>query len=152
MLTWFSAWKLRRRRELFHFWDGSTHRAIDPLVAFRAIHTDKDFRADVHPALADEGDEEALTILLGMVQRVFGVSQYTERSAGLTQAQQIVLYLSFCTYLETIKKNISVSPILQRSTEPTCTDSKAPITNGSSESTSPCQESNSAEPTLSDSA
>lgn len=152
MFSLFARWKLRRRRELFHYWDGVKHRAVDPLVAFRAIHTDKDFRADVHPALADEGDEEALTVLLGMVQGVFGVRQYTETTPGLTQAQQIVLYLSFCDYLETVKKNTNVSPILQQSTAPTSSGSKQPTTSDSSESTSACQEPNSGEPTLSDSA
>ncbi len=148
MFSWLTRKKLRRRRELFCFWDGSKKRKLDPLTTWRAIHGDDEFRPDVHPELAEEGDAESLAVLLRAIKRAFKVEDYNEETGkGMTEAEQIVLYTSFCWYLDGIKKNISPSVISPSSTGPTLNDSNAKTTNDTSPSGSDSPEPSSAQPT-----
>lgn len=138
----FANWRRRRRRELFRYWDGGRQRRIDPLQAFRAIHADPEFRADVHPELAEDGDQDAVDIILRMTRRVFDVAEFTEDYRGLTESEQMLLYLSFCGYVEHLKKKFSLWRTPPESTEPTSGESKSETTNSSSASSSTSPASN----------
>jgi hypothetical protein len=121
------------------------------MAKFRAIHADPEFRADVHPQMAEEGDGEAIGVLLRMMQRVFDVQAFSEETeSGLTEGEQIALYIQFCAYIESLKKTISRSPTLPPSVEESTSESSSePNTKPTSDSGSTSQGSSSGAPMLS---
>lgn len=132
----------RRRRQLFAYHDGRARRRIDPLEAFHAVQNDEEYNPGVHPALVDDGDPEAVGVMVRMVRRVFGVERYSDATAvGLTNVETIEIFLAFCDYIDRLKKNTSNSwiwhPVMA---DPTSRGSSAPTTNDTPPVSSSCRD------------
>ena len=112
-------WPFRKnRRALFAFHDGQRQRQADPLAVSHALCCDLEFAIDKHPALADAGNVEATQIMLRGLRRAFGVNPWTEDQPGLTEAETLELFVTFCEYLEALKKNTSTPLTSPSATEP----------------------------------
>ncbi len=108
-MGWFSFWKrAESRRDIFAYWDGIKARTADPIVAYRALKDDPKFNLEVHPALIDAGDLEAIGITAAAVRAAFGVKPLEQ--GGLTEQECIVLLLDFFGWAAE-KKNISSGPV-----------------------------------------
>lgn len=106
-------WRQRRRekaRQIFKYWDGAKDRAADPISIARAIDTHPTLDLDKHVKLAMAGDNESHQIIVTAVREVFGVSQWTESTPGLTERECFDLLDSFAEYIEGLKKNSNPFP------------------------------------------
>lgn len=113
-----NALRAESRRGLFLYSDGHRTRAIDPIEAIMALEADPEFRFDLHPKRADEGDQEAVQIIARAVRSVFRVPEFSEPGKpGLTVVECYRLLQAFAIYAEALKKNIRVSPTSAPSTE-----------------------------------
>ncbi len=144
-MTWWKPWTWKKEqrlpeRELFDYWDGTQQRKADPLACWRKIYNHETYRHDTHPLLMDEGDQEAIEIVLAMVREVFDVEEWDGES-GLTQGETIDLFIDFLEYLDSVKKN--TSPI---ATQPPPTASTSPTSNGQTPSDSSPSTSTATEP------
>lgn len=123
MFRWLWEWVARvlfriQDRRIFSYWDGSRWRRIDPMLALRQLNAHPKYRADLHPALADTGQEEAIDITLGAARDVFAVQAFdVETCAGLTQAETLGLMVDFAVYIGSLKKSTSPSPTLPPPTD-----------------------------------
>jgi hypothetical protein len=124
--SWWRDWN-QRHRLLFRYHDGSKWQAIDPLVAVMGLSDHPQYRADLHPRLVEQGDQEAIQITLKAVKDVFRVEDYDHRTRrGLTLGEQLQLLYTFSRYLELLKKSTDLSPISPSSMASTSTGSTAP--------------------------
>jgi hypothetical protein len=112
-------WFRRRRCNIFRFHDGIRNRAIDPLVAWRAMweHPTCNPNSDFEPAvgIAPDGspskyDPAAQDRVLDMAREMFALRAYSEDSPGLTIEETFNLLWSFMNYMNALKKKPAVSP------------------------------------------
>lgn len=131
-------------RDIFEYWDGTRTRRMDPMKADLAYLEDEEFRPDVHPKLANEGDVDAQRVIIRATCRVFGVVEY-DGSKGLTIAELLALYSTFGDYLEQLEKkteHLATSPPPTESTSSTSSEPTTPATSDSgSIDTAPSSES-----------
>lgn len=106
----------RRRRSIFRYWDGARNRFADPMAIYRALQQHPRFNWDVHPALIDCGDLDALALTAEAVRTAFGIAPVEQD--GLTEAECVTLLAAFVGYLEALKKNGSPTPTLPAPSEP----------------------------------
>ena len=119
--------KPNRRRDVYEYWDGEQVRAIDPLMAYRALLAHPKFDWDVHPAMIDNMDSEiseirreavaASEVTCNAIRDVFGLSPWTENQPGLTESETIRVLVMFVDWLVGQKKNTSHSQISPEPTE-----------------------------------
>lgn len=127
-------WTESRRRAVFRFWDGTRTRAIDPMVAYRALRSHPKFDWAVTPKEIDIPNEkislEALALTAEAVRIAF---QLPECSAGgLTEWECVRLLIAFTRWNDAVKKKAAGSRI-----RPPLTDSPAsPATSSETTSTS----------------
>lgn len=111
-------------RQIFSFFDGTRERSIDPLAVMKKMREHSvDFGATLtlaescpDPATA----EEAWTTLIGATRDVFDIEPLTDEGGqlrGLTESETIELLDRFGVFIETVKKNGSVTPTLPLSSE-----------------------------------
>lgn len=107
-MGWFDFWKRPKAREIFAYFDGAKKRFVDPIVAYRALKDDPKFKLELHPALVDTGDVEAIGITAAAVRSAFGVKALD--AGGLTEQECIVLLLDFFAWADE-KKNSTSGPV-----------------------------------------
>lgn len=118
-------------RNIFVYWDGDAERRIDPLKAYRDLYNHDEFRMDIHPVAAEEGDDDALTIFLSAMREVFGLKEYdASTDTGLPIAETCTLFVDFCDYIENLKKNTEHFATSQPATESTSPESNGKSRNG----------------------
>lgn len=133
--------KPERQREIFTYWDGSKPRSADPIVVYRALKDDAKFNIDVHPALVDSGDADAIGITAAAVRSAFGVKSLD--AGGLTEQECISLLLEYFNWVEDVKKKDSQPLTSQPASDTTLPpESSATPTNSPPESTSTANEPN----------
>lgn len=122
MLGWLKSLIGRwRGREIFRYWDGARWRAIDPMVAHRAIWATPDWLQDAKVAtnpISDTGEPfypaamvlEAEDRLRNMVRQVFDVEAWTEDTPGLTLLETDKLLTDFIAFCDDLKKKLKTSP------------------------------------------
>lgn len=101
----FGGSKPARNREVFTYFDGLKARSADPIVVFRMLKDDKTFNMDVHPALVDAGDVDAIGITAAAVRSAFGVKSLD--AGGLTEQECVALLLDYFAWVEDVKKKLS---------------------------------------------
>lgn len=132
MWTRLALWVLMRvgrdPRGLFRFFDGRRWRWADPLAVARALFTHPGFDWDETPQLLLTGRAEmqlqACRIIGVAVRAAFQVQTLDE--GGLSERECLDLLTSFRTYLGDVKKNGSLFPIWQESTESPLADDCVP--------------------------
>ncbi len=107
------------RRGLYLFHDGRRWRQVDAMVAVRTLMTSTKFDWDKTPALLNEPNaviqSGAAILIAEVVREVFSVPQ--SKQGGLSDLGCVDLLNSFSEYLDNVKKNTSLWPISQPSTE-----------------------------------
>lgn len=115
MFNWLKRRIHNRNRAIFSFWDGSKNRAVDPLSAWRALRSHKEFDPERDIEGIRQDDEESLNHTLAAVRESFGVKAFAD--GGLTEAETLALLAQFMAYIGQVKKNISPPQISPPSTE-----------------------------------
>lgn len=134
ILNLLKRWAWRRRRSIFPFFDGTAARWADPMAVYRELQRHPRFNWDIHPALIDTGDLDALAVTAEAVRSAFGLKDAA--AGGLTEAECVALLARFVAYLDALKKNGSPAPILPEPTgrafsTPTTPGTNAPSASGS---------------------
>ena len=132
-MGWFDFWR-RPKREIFPYFDGKKKRRIDPIVAYRALKDDPKFNLELHPALVDEGDVEAIGITAAAIRSAFGVKDYA--AGGLAEQECVVLLLDFFAWADE-KKNSTSGPV----TLPGPSDTTLPPDSSATPTSSPAESS-----------
>lgn len=136
MINWFKRWLFNRNRYVFKFWNG--HRTVyaDPMVLWRTLQQNEDFREDDFKLMkVDALREKIIGKVAGVTRSVFGVGTVEER--GLTELECLDLLKAFIAYSGFQKKSGGESLFLQPSTEPEVLEDSTPeqSTNDDSAST-----------------
>lgn len=125
-------------RKIFRFFDGRTHRAVDPLEMLRNMRRHScDFGlADTmaHEAPDDAAKDEAWVELIAAIREVFGVEAFSDSvdddgrcTRGLTEGETYDLLNDFGEYLDALKKNSDPKPTSPPPSElPACPGSVEP--------------------------
>jgi hypothetical protein len=136
LFRWLHARALRRRREIFRYFDGQAIRFADPLAIVRALDEHETYLEEKHfdecLRLAEKGassgtKEERLryhraaAVCVDAVRKAFGILPYDQ--GGLQIGECLDLLASFIDYLDGVKKN--TSPSLTSS--PTSEDATSPV-------------------------
>jgi hypothetical protein len=99
-------------RGLFRFNDGVRIRSIDPIDVAMALEAHPEFRFDLHPLRAANGETEAYGVIADAVRVAFGVPAYTVPNVpGLTVLECYELYRAFVNYVALQKKSTDPMPI-----------------------------------------
>lgn len=109
--------KPERQREIFTFWDGNKPRSADPIAVYRSLKDDPKFNIDVHPALVDAGDVDAIGITAAAVRSAFGVKSLD--AGGLTEQECISLLLQYFNWVDSVKKKDNQPPTSQSASDTT---------------------------------
>ncbi len=105
-------------KRIFRYFNGRKKVVIDPLVAWAKLKDHPTFELAVHPALIDLQDVEAIAVTVAAVREIFGAVPLNDTgTVGLTQLETLGLLFEFCGWLDSVKKNTNVPPILQPPTE-----------------------------------
>jgi hypothetical protein len=121
------------QRGMFRFSDGVTIRSVDPIAVLIGLEAHKEFRFDLHPKRAEEGETDAYRVIASAVREAFGVPEYTEPGKpGLTVIECYQLFRAFVLYADSQKKSINLSLMSQLSTESISRESEVRTTNNSS--------------------
>lgn len=121
MLNMFKRWLFNRSRYVFKFWNG--HRTVyaDPMVLWRSLQQNEDFREDDFKLMkVDALREKMIGKVAGVTRSVFGVGTVEER--GLTELECLDLLKAFIAYSGFQKKSGEQNLFSQQSTEPTALD------------------------------
>ena len=129
----FRKWIQNRNRAIFHYWDGSKYRTIDPMVAYRELDLHSEFDWETHPLLIDppEGESadtrlsvEAMGITADAVRTAFHVPLY-EDGRGLTEGELVNLLTEYAEWMNALKKNTRPLPISPEPTEPESSEAES---------------------------
>ncbi len=118
VLNWLRRLIFNRHRAIFTYWDGTRLRAIDPIVAYRRLKSDPEFDDTVHLDRMEQGNLEALDVVLSATRRAFHLTEWTENQPGLTVFETRDLIVSFVLYLDALKKNGSLLQTSPAAMEP----------------------------------
>lgn len=141
-----------QERGIFHFWDGTRNRNIDPLAAWEVWRSTKLPMMEVLRA-ADAGDGQAQNDVVEITRQMFGVKEYNpETGEGLTRDELNGLLATYLRFVGELKKKPSPwqtqLPLSEPAAEPAQSSTFPDSTTlPESESTSPPSESSAAEPT-----
>ena len=119
MLAVITRWRERRRfrrdRDLFTFYDGRRHRAIDPMAAWRAWHSDPDSMGEAAAA----GNDPEYSLGLAAISRTLGVPIYdSDSDDGLTETELLTIFERYMDYVDELKKKLGHGAISSPNTEP----------------------------------
>lgn len=166
MLGWLAAvfgWMRREDRCLFRYWDGKKWRAIDVLVAHRAIWNDQECqllsdasiarnptKTDGQPLYPMVMVHAAEDRLRDLTRRVFGLTAWSEENAGLTLDETDAVLTRFLERCDEVKKKHKTSPTRSARTEsmeppdssdipafPPCSDAESPCSPTASTAAAP---------------
>ena len=99
-------------RGIFSYFDGTRDRHVDPLVIRRKFIDHPEFSWDSDPAIIDNDSEMGRTAYartLQAMQDVFEIKPLADDLTGLTEEEQLQLWLEFVQFLA--KKNETVLPL-----------------------------------------
>lgn len=136
MLNLLKRWLFNRSRYVFKFWNG--HRTVyaDPMVLWRALQQNEDFREDDFKLMkVDALQNKLIGKVAGVTRSVFGVGTVEER--GLTELECLDLLKAFIAYSGFQKKSGEQMQTLPSIAEPESSDNSTPepSTSGDTEST-----------------
>ena len=136
MINLFKRWLFNRSRYVFKFWNG--HRTVyaDPMVVWRSLQQNEDFREDDFKLMkVDALREKIIGKVAGVTRSVFGVGTVEER--GLTELECLDLLKAFILYSGFQKKSGEQMQTLPSIAEPESSDDSTPeqSTNDASAST-----------------
>lgn len=134
MFQWFKNRRRKAQREIFQFWDGRRDRRADPLATWRGYLTHKTFNLQIHPALVESGDVEAIGVVAAATRDVFGVPSFED--GGLTEQECLELTVQFFSWIDEVKKNTRILPTSRPLTEPQTSDTSSGSKSADSPSTS----------------
>lgn len=121
----------RSNRGLFRFNDGVRTRSIDPIDVIIALEAHPQFRFDLHPSRAADGEPEAFGIIADAVRTAFNVPAFSvPNTPGLTVRECYELYLAFARYVTLQKKSTDRMPISVPATVATSTEFEPSPTSG----------------------
>lgn len=124
-----------QHRGLFRWSDGVKIRESDPIAVLIALEAHKEFRFDLHPIRAQNGEAEAFLVIADAVRQAFGVSEYIEPGKpGLTVRECYELLREFLFYADSQKKSSMPTQTSAESTVAMSTDLEPPTTSGSLDS------------------
>ncbi len=104
ILNWLRRRQRRRQRDIFRFFNGHHEIGVDPMRVHRELELHPNFQWELGFAV-DEGDVEAIAIVSGAVQDVFGVQPWDpETETGLIDAECIAILFEYSNYVEEVKK------------------------------------------------
>lgn len=112
MINLLKRWLFNRSRYVFKFWNG--HRTVyaDPMVLWRALQQNDDFREDDFKLMkVDALRNGIIAKVAGVTRVVFGVGTVEER--GLTELECLDLLKAFIAYSGFQKKSGEAMPTLQ---------------------------------------
>ena len=118
MINLILRWLFNRNRYVFKFWNG--HRTVyaDPMVLWRVLQQNEDYREDDFTLMkVDALREKIIGKVAGVTRSVFGVGTVEER--GLTELECLDLLKAFIAYSGFQKKRGEQNLFSQPSTEPT---------------------------------
>lgn len=120
----------RSNRGLFRFNDGVRIRSVDPIEVLIALEAHSEFRFDLHPLRASNGESEAFGVIADAVRSAFGVPAFTSPGQpGLTVRECYELYSVFVRYVTLQKKSTEPTPISASDTVQTSKPSEPSATN-----------------------
>lgn len=116
--NWLYRWLFNHRRNIFPIWNGRKWTRIDPLVAFRVFlsSNDIDFPDDfvAMSQVTDAADQsELLGKFIPVAHIAFETHPYNGTS-GLTELETQQLAGRFFLYVDALKKNTVVSPMMSQ--------------------------------------
>lgn len=125
----------RSHRGLFRFNDGARIRSVDPIEVLIALEAHPEFRFDLHPLRAANGESEAFGVIADAVRSAFSVPAFTvPNTPGLTVRECYELYRAFVYYVHLQKKSTEPMPISASDTASTSSASEQAATNAMSDS------------------
>ena len=125
MINLFKRWLFNRSRYVFKFWNG--HRTVyaDPMVVWRSLQQNEDFREDDFKLMkVDALREKIIGKVAGVTRSVFGVGTVEER--GLTELECLDLLKAFILYSGFQKKSGEQMQTLPSIAEPESSDDSTP--------------------------
>ena len=125
MINLFKRWLFNRSRYVFKFWNG--HRTVyaDPMVVWRSLQQNEDFREDDFKLMkVDALREKIIGKVAGVTRSVFGVGTVEER--GLTELECLDLLKAFILYSGVQKKSGEQMQTLPSIAEPESSDDSTP--------------------------
>ena len=160
MFGWLFKRVSRKRREIFHYWDGVKQRSIDPSDAHFQLFCNSDVplaarladamkepdgpEPDVSSMTKQQRElyaedvktrwrekEEARRECLDLIRQVFDVKAYSDDTPGLTLDETENLFAEFMVFVERLKKKPSTSRSKSRSSDQRSSGSNSPRQNGS---------------------
>lgn len=111
LMNWFRAWRRRRQRHLYEFFDGRRFRRGDPWAIYRALHSDEEFAPQEQLQLAAELHEPEFSRAVRCVHRAFGTKPFDEATGtGLTETEAFATMVEFLEWCDELVKKNGPSP------------------------------------------
>ena len=102
------AYRFRKQRELYTFYDGRRWRRLDPWRTYRVFLADPEYNVDTMAEAAYDQQEPEYTFALNAICRTFGLQQWSpENESGMTEEELLKVFADFCDYMESVKKKRS---------------------------------------------
>jgi|688.fasta_scaffold183078_3 hypothetical protein len=104
MLNLFKRWLFNRSRYVFKFWNGHRTAVADPMVIWRALQSNEDFREDDFKLMKrEELRDKIIGKVAGITREVFELKPVHE--GGLTELECLDLLKAFMLYSGFQKKS-----------------------------------------------
>ena len=135
MFNLLKRWLFNRSRYVFKFWNG--HRTVyaDPMVLWRALQQNEDYREDDFKLMkVDALREKIIGKVAGVTRSVFGVGTVEER--GLTELECLDLLKAYLLYSGFQKKSGEQTLTLQSTADQKSSDDSTPEQNTRDDSAS----------------
>ena len=135
MFNLLKRWLFNRSRYVFKFWNG--HRTVyaDPMVLWRSLQQNEDYREDDFKLMkVDALREKIIGKVAGVTRSVFGVGTVEER--GLTELECLDLLKAYLLYSGFQKKSGEQTLTLQSTADQKSSDDSTPEQNTRDDSAS----------------
>ncbi len=117
MLNFFKRWLFNRSRYVFKFWNGHRTVLADPMVIWRTLQSNEDFREDDFKLMKVEAlREKIIGKVAGITREVFELKPLHE--GGLTELECLDLLKAFMMYSGFQKKSGDKTQTSPLDTEP----------------------------------
>jgi len=135
MINFFRRWLFNRSRFVFRYWNGHRITVADPMVLWRSLQQNEDFREEDFKLMKiDSLRDNLIGKVAGVVRQVFSLK--TPEEAGLTELECLDLLKAFMAYSGFQKKSGDLMQTSQPPMEATVLEDSTPdpSTNDVSES------------------
>ena len=135
MMNFFRRWLFNRSRFVFRYWNGHRITVADPMVLWRSLQQNEDFREEDFKLMkVDALRDNLIGKVAGVVRQVFSLK--TPEDAGLTELECLDLLKAFMAYSGFQKKSGGLTQTLHPLTEATALDDSTPEPSTSDDSES----------------